>query len=69
MGMNAKLKLVIVRAARTALQTASGLLASVALTNINVNVLQGLAITTAVSFFAALQNGLEQYLSGSTPTE
>lgn len=67
--MNAKLKLVIVRAARTALQTASGLLASVAVTDINVSLLQGVAITTAVSFFAALQNGLEQYLAGSTPSE
>jgi hypothetical protein len=67
--MNAKLKLVIVRATRTALQTASGLLASVALTDINVNLLQGVAVTTAVAFVAALQNGLEQYLSGSTPSE
>jgi hypothetical protein len=67
--MNAKLKLVIVRATRTALQTASGLLASVALTDINVNLLQGVAVTTAVAFVAALQNGLEQYLSGPTPSE
>jgi ribosomal protein S12 methylthiotransferase accessory factor YcaO len=67
--MNAKLKLVIVRAMRTALQTASGLLASVAVTDLNLNVLQGVGITTAVAFVAALQNGLEQYLSGSTPSE
>lgn len=67
--MNATIKLIIVRAVRTALQTASGLLASVAVTDINVSILQGVGITTAVAFFAALQNGLEQYLAGTTPSE
>lgn len=63
--MNAKLKLVIIRAARTALQTATGLLATQAFTEWNVSAVQGLVVTVVVSFLAALQNGIEQYFGTS----